>query len=293
MWLCGRVMTYEVILALLVYKLRRVSIALIMAEDAPKDTNATLEGQETQVNGHASSEEPQTKEEPEREKESKQPPGGFDSTPVPRQPVGYTLKITFHKATNLPMADYASWSSDPYVLADIETDLPTRHKEDPPFQHRTPTTRRCTDPEWNDEWIVANIPPNGFRMKCRVMDEDPQDHDDRLGNAYIEVGQISESWSGIQNQMYKIRKRSGSKRAYLIRTFAACIRKSKHLNGHLFVSVEMLGRTDARNGGRAYTVGPMWCTRHYSPMLGRIANRKEPDENAQGNEDRSKPEKYK
>ena len=32
--------------------------------------------------------------------------GGFDSTPVPYAPVGYTLKFTFHRATNLPFADF-------------------------------------------------------------------------------------------------------------------------------------------------------------------------------------------
>jgi hypothetical protein len=227
-------------------------------------------------------------------KKDEKPPGGYDSTAVPRRPPGYTVKITFHRATNLPMADYASLSSDPYVLATLDTGLPTRHKEDPPLQHRTPTIRRNTDPEWNDEWVVANVPRDGFRLKCRVMDEDPQDHDDRLGNAHVVVsGPIGEGWQGIKDGQYKIMKRSGSKRAYLIRLFAACIRKSKHLNGHLFLSVECLGRTETENGGRAYTVGPMWFTKHYSPMLGRIANRKEPGEDKRGNDDKSKPEKYK
>jgi len=225
--------------------------------------------------------------------DEKKPPGGFDDTPIPRQPPGYTVKITFQRATNLPMADYASLSSDPYVLATLETGLPTRHKEDPPLRHRTPTIQRCTEPEWNNEWIVANVPAGGFGLKCRVMDEDPQDHDDRLGDAYITVGHIKEGWTGINNGEYKIKKRYGSKRAYLIRAFAACIRKSKHLNATLIVSIELLGRTEAQHGGRAYTVGPMWYLKHYSPMLGRIANRKEPMEDQQGNENPSKPQKYK
>lgn len=261
-----------------------------MAEREPKDATAvSRDSEKPPMNGNANDD----KGEPKKQEDKKKPPGGFDPTPVPNKQVGYTLKITFHRATNLPMADYASLSSDPYVLATLDTGLPTRHKEDPPFQHRTSTIRRCTDPEWQDEWIVANIPSSGFRMKCRVMDEDPQDHDDRLGDAHVAVSHLDEGWKGITERECKIKKRSGSKRAYLIRVFAACVRKRKHLNGNLFVSVEMLGRTEAGSGGRAYTVGPMWYTKHYSPMLGRIANRKVPGEAGEGTEDKKKPEKYK
>lgn len=37
-----------------------------------------------------------------RSSQSKQPAGGYDSTPVARAPWGYTVKITFHRAINLP-----------------------------------------------------------------------------------------------------------------------------------------------------------------------------------------------
>ena len=207
--------------------------------------------------------------------EEKQPPGGFDDTPIPRRKPGYTVKITFHRATNLPMADYTTFSSDPYVLAEITTGLPTRHEEDPPLQHRTKTIRRCTDPVWESEWIVGNIPATGFHLKCRVKDEDPSDHDDRLGNAHITVPRLSEGWSGIHDQGFKIKKKSGSKRAYFVRIFATCIRVTKHLNGELFVSVELVGPTESSHGGRAYTIGPIWYTKHYSPMLGRLAGQKD------------------
>jgi hypothetical protein len=30
---------------------------------------------------------------------------------------GYTLKITFHRAEDLPVADFGSFSSDPYISA--------------------------------------------------------------------------------------------------------------------------------------------------------------------------------
>ncbi|KAF2665938.1 hypothetical protein BT63DRAFT_427727 [Microthyrium microscopicum] len=207
------------------------------------------------------------------------PAGGYDATPIPRMPPGYTLKFTIHRAENLPMADINSLSSDPYVISQIYTHNPTRHKEDPAMRMRTFTIRRNTDPEWNAEWIVANVPASGFKLKCRIYDEDPADHDDRLGNAEIEVHHLDEAWKGITNQDLKIKKRTGSKRAYLVQALATGVRKRKHMDGHLFVSIENLGRTESEHGSRLYTVGPMWFTRHYSPLLGRITGRKTPGQN--------------
>lgn len=210
------------------------------------------------------------------EEKKKGPAGGFDSTPLPREKNGYTVKITFHRATNLPMADVNTLSSDPYILATIDTGLPQRHKEDPSLTLRTPTIRRHTDPVWNCEWIVANIPASGFKLKARIYDEDPADHDDRLGNAHIHVDSVNENWPGIKDRGYKIMKRTGSKRAYFVRAIAACFSRAKHLNGDLYVSVECLGRTqDEEGGGRAYTIGPCYWYKHYSPMLGRLANVKD------------------
>ena len=284
-----------------------------MEKDQPReDANGDLT-EKSQANRNAEREEPQTdgtqhiggKKESEQKDDKdddqkskggdgndKQPKGGFDSTPIPRREPGYNVKITFHRATNLPMADYTSLSSDPYIIAEINTGLPTRNKEDPPLRFRTPTIQKNTDPEWNSEWIVANIPASGFRMKCRLYDEDPTDHDDRLGNVHIHVDRLSANWPGINNQGYAIEKRSGSKRAYLVRIFAACIRTTKHLNGQLYLSIEVLGRTATDNGGRAYTLGPIWFTKHYSPLLGRLAGRKEPGENADKTETKTESYKY-
>lgn len=205
------------------------------------------------------------------------PAGGYDSIPIPSRPPGYTIKFTIHRAKNLPMADINSLSSDPYVIAEIKSDTPTRHKEDPRPTLRTPTIRRSTDPEWNTTWIVANVPSSGFKLKLRVYDEDPADKDDRLGNVHIEVPSLSEGWQGIHDKGYDIEKRSGSKRAYAIRAVATCFRVAKHMHGCLYVSVEMVGRTpeDGQNG-RLYTIGPQWWTRHYSPLLGRLANVQDP-----------------
>ncbi|KAE9980302.1 hypothetical protein BLS_008884 [Venturia inaequalis] len=220
------------------------------------------------------------------EKKEKQPEGGYDKTKLPRQSPGYTLKITFHKAENLPIADINTLSSDPFILAQFSTALPVRHKEDPPLMFRTPTVRRQTDPVWNSEWILANVPASGFRLKCRIYDEDPADHDDRLGNVSFHIDQIGDNWQGIKNQSYSIKKRMGSKRAYLLRALAVCVGKNHHMDGHLYVSVENMGRTKDEDGSRCYTLGPMWWTKHYSPMLGRLTGRTD-DKDGDGKDDQT------
>jgi hypothetical protein len=227
---------------------------------------------------------------------STKPKGGFDATPIPGAPSGYTIKITIHRAQNLPMADLNSLSSDPYVVTQMYTPNITRHKEDPPLRMRTATVRRDVNPEWNAEWIVANVPASGFKLKCRIYDEDPADHDDRLGNAHILVPSLNESWQGIQEQSFKVKKRMGSKRAYLVQAMATGVRVRKHMNGHLVLSIKMLGKTDSEHGGRVYTIGPMWWTRHYSPLLGRFVGKKTPDkQHEDGDEGPGKPktERYK
>ena len=208
-------------------------------------------------------------------KDKPRPAGGFDKTPTPKLAPGYTLRFTFYRATNLPMADINSLSSDPFVTAELYTDLPLRHKEDPRFIFRTPTIRKNTNPEWNCSWVVGNVPSSGFMLKARIYDEDPADHDDRLGNVHVTAFGISESWPGIAEQGYKIKKRSGSKRAYLVRGCAAMFSRGLHMSGQLFLGVEMLGRTQ-QQGGRIFTIGPQYWTQHFSPMIGRLAGVKEP-----------------
>jgi hypothetical protein len=261
----------------------------VVSEKPQTNGGPSAEAQQ-QTNGasHEESEkgEDTSKDEAKDEKKEKQPEGGYDKTRLPKQPPGYTLKITFHKAVNLPMADINSLSSDPFILAQFSTSLPVRHKEDPPLLFRTPTVRRQTDPVWNSEWILANVPASGFRLKCRIYDEDPADHDDRLGNVTFYVNGIDDNWQGIKEQDYKIKKRMGSKRAYLMRAMAVCVGKTEHMDGHLYVSVENLGRTKDQDGSRCYTLGPMWWTKHYSPMLGRLTGRTE-DKDGDGKDDKT------
>ncbi|KAI9821580.1 MAG: hypothetical protein M1832_003254 [Thelocarpon impressellum] len=218
-------------------------------------------------------------------KDDKPPPaGGYDDTPAPRAAPGYTVRFTFHRATELPMADINSLSSDPYIVAELKTDLPKRQAEDPPFLFRSPTKRRTTNPVWDCPWIVGHVPSSGFNLKVRIYDEDPADHDDRLGNVRIVVPSLGEDWHGIHEQAFKIKKRMGSKRAYLIRGCTALFTRGMHMSGHLHVSVQVLGRTEGP-GGRIYNIGPQYWSQHLSPMIGRITGTKEPG-------DDNKTEKY-
>lgn len=220
-------------------------------------------------------------------KPEKPPPaGGHDKTPIPSAPAGFTLKFTFHRANSLPMADLSSLSSDPFLVVQLNTNLTPRHKQDPRMRFRTPTIRRSTDPVWNCEWIVANVPASGFALKARIYDEDPADHDDRLGNVHFHVDHLADGWEGIREQSFKIKKRMGSKRAYLIRGCAAMLWSNVQMSGQLIMSVEMLGRTEENREGRIWTVGPCAWTEHLSPMIGRLVGTKEPGKG-------TTPEKYK
>ncbi|KAI9818148.1 MAG: hypothetical protein M1827_000773 [Pycnora praestabilis] len=242
------------------------------AEEAEQRKQSMTSAEHSMTNGNTEKI-PKT---PKKQKQQDKPPaGGFDSTPVPKADPGYTLKFTFHYATRLPIADLNSMSSDPYIVAQLNTNLPTRHKEDPNMRFRTRTLRKTTEPVWNCEWIVAHVPPSGFQLKARIYDEDPADHDDRLGNVHVHADRIDDEWPGIQEQAYKIKKRMGSKRAYLLRACTAMFSKGMHMSGDLYISVQNLGRTQGE-GGRMWTVGPNYWTQHLSPMIGRIAGTKDP-----------------
>ena len=213
----------------------------------------------------------------------KGPAGGFDNTTIPSAPPGYTVKITFHRATNLPFADVNTLSSDPYILAQLNTRLPTRHKQDPRMRFRTTTQRRNVNPEWNEDWIVANVPADGFELKCRLYDEDPADHDDRLGNVHVHVERLDEQWPGMVEKPFSIKKRMGSKRAYFFRGCAAMFQRNVRMSGEVFISVRVLERTPVDDAGRLFTIGPCNWSQHFSPLMGRVAGtREDPEKNADG-----------
>ncbi|RDW77314.1 hypothetical protein BP6252_05367 [Coleophoma cylindrospora] len=211
-----------------------------------------------------------------KEKLKDQPPaGGYDETPLPRGSDGYIVRFTFHRAENLPVADLNTRSSDPFIHATLTSALPKRHKEDPDMTLRTKTIHKNVNPEWNQIWTVAGIPSSGFRLKCRLYDEDPSDHDDRLGNVTVNVGKLGSNWPGIRNEGFDIKKRMGSKRAYMIRGCMSLMSKTHHISGTLFISAEVLGESEPPHG-RMYTLGDTFWFKHYSPMIGRIAGTKAP-----------------
>jgi hypothetical protein len=203
------------------------------------------------------------------------PAGGYDDTPIPPAKDGYIVKFTFHRAENLPVSDLNSRSSDPYIHATLTSPLPKRHKEDPDLILRTPTVHKSVDPEFNTEWIVAGVPSSGFRLKCRLYDEDPSDHDDRLGNVAIHVDSIGKDWPGIQEQQFDIKKRMASKRAYLIRGCITLFNSDVHMDGRLVISAEVLGMSEKPFGGM-YTLGQTSWYKHFSPMIGRLTGTKAP-----------------
>lgn len=217
-------------------------------------------------------------------KDDSQPAGGYDSTPIPPAPPGYTVKFTFHRGIDLPVADFGSFSSDPYVLAQLSVDLPRRHKSDPQIRFRTPTIRKDMNPTWECEWIVANVPASGCSLKALVMDEDPADHDDKLGIAFIDIppGALSNpSWAGMKEQSFKVKKRFGSKRVYVF-TNVSAFATGHHKESFLIVSIECLGKTPGDLGAQVHTLGPNHWFKHFSPMIGRLAGTKDRIETKDG-----------
>lgn len=227
-------------------------------------------------------------------KDKANPPGGYDPTPFPEFPPGWTVKFVFHKAENLPAADLTTQAADPYVKATLTAPIPRRHKEDEPLVKRTRTIPNTISPEWDEEWIVANVPAAGFKLKCRLYDEDYPDHDDRLGNVTFECTHIDEGWSlGPRGQWFDVKKRMGSKRAYLAKAITSTFEKGISMTARLHLSIQVLGRSDGF-GAQMYTVGPSTYFKHFSPMLGRLTGIKVNEESSEDekDEDDSRLQKY-
>jgi Ca2+-dependent lipid-binding protein len=152
------------------------------------------------------------------------------------------------------MADYGARTSDPFLHARFLTSTPSRHKEDPPLTFRTQTRHRTVEPTWDASWVLANVPSSGFTLKVHVFDEDPDDHDDRLGSLHIHEHRIDEGYKGFDHRSFELKKRSASWRAYAIRWVAVGCGK-KEMHAKVLISIENLGKTEAKDG-RVHTVGP-------------------------------------
>ena len=129
---------------------------------------------------------------------------------------------------------------------------------------------------------MANVPPGGFRLKLRVYDEDPVDHDDCLGGVTIMRASCNKNWEGIKDEGFKLMKRMASKRATLVHGCSAIFSRGQHSTAQLFASIEVLGKTQGE-GGRACTIGPQYWSIHFSPMIGRVVRTKDPG-NPSGND---------
>lgn len=262
-------------------------------ESSEKNAEKSSKQNHHGVQGEAEKAKDKVSHKKEKIKDKNNPAGGYDDTPIPGARDGYIVKFTFHRAENLPVADFGARSSDPYIHATLTSrGLQKRHKEDPDLSLRTRTIHKSVAPQFDTEWIVAGIPSDGFRLKCRLYDEDPSDHDDRLGNVTVTVGQISENWEGIKDERFDIKKRVGSKRAYSVKAIVACCSKEVGMDGKLYLSAEVLGKSDPPYG-RMYTVGPLAWTKHQSPMIGRLVGIKSPGDDGDGNEDEKKAQQYK
>lgn len=204
----------------------------------------------------------------------KGPPGGYDETPLPDAPQGYTIRFTFQRAVNLPPSDF-NMASDPFLTATLKGTQPKRHKQDPDLVHRTPTCRRTTSPEWKDEWVVANVPPTGFILKCRMYDEDYPDRNDRLGNVTLKVPRIYDDWQGIPlpGREFDAKKRMISKRAFFLKGVSSVLSHNFHMTPRLCISMEVLGKSDPPYA-QMCTIGPTSYFQHFSPMLGRLTGTK-------------------
>lgn len=256
-------------------------------QQQPNDANNEKQDEQNGPVQRRSTLKERIKDQKDKLKNKAKPPGGFDSTPLPDAPPGYTVKFTFHRASNLPAADFSTGASDPFLTATLTTSLPKRHKEDPDLVFRTRTLRKTLEPEWEQDWIVANVPPSGFRLKCRLYDEDWPDHDDRLGNVVIYVNSISENWEGFKppGKEFEVKKRSGSKRAYLLKACTTAFTKDVSMTPKLYVSAVVLGQSDPPYG-QMYTAGPTYYFKHFSPMIGRLTGTKVNRDEAEDSHDR-------
>ncbi|KAI0755325.1 hypothetical protein C8Q80DRAFT_1266795 [Daedaleopsis nitida] len=201
----------------------------------------------------------------------------------------YTCEITFHRAVNVPVSDLNDLSCDPYLLATISRSNVSRPDDSVSF--RTATARRTLNPDFNAKWIVSGIPASGFLLTIRLFDEDPGNHDDKLGKAVLRFpdhqldsqaekadnvcGELKEGWDSGERE-YKVHKRHGSTRTKAMTYIAKMTtRGSVRHRVRVFVSMRVLGpapRAKGEDEDRIYTLGPHVFARHFSPLATRLTS---------------------
>jgi len=200
------------------------------------------------------------------------PPPDQQHVPGPR----YTLRITFLRAHNLPVADIPTFSSDPYIAATLRFPGTGIRK----LHHRTWTVRTTLEPEWNDCWTVANVPASGATLKLKVLDEDEGNHDDVLGVANVGTGRLDGKQKEILHRTEGLTIKKHAWVAFSRIVTVGCRKgKWRGLGGEVEVEIEVIGSTEKGNeqdeewrSERAYTVSPNWWTQHFSPLIGIITH---------------------
>lgn len=208
------------------------------------------------------------------ESSDSEPEGGHDETQLtPSKEPTYVVRIVFHQASNLPIADVGQLSSDPYVLAQLAADgqegtrYGKRHKDDPYLRYRGPTAHSTTEPRWETEWIVAGVPASGFVLTARVYDEDNGTKDDRLGKVVLSSGALEDGWS-CDARDFELKKRGASSRAWGLHAVRKLHPGNRDKDPTLRLSAEVLGTTEDECG-KMYSLSS-WFSIHYSPLIGSI-----------------------
>ena len=129
-----------------------------------------------------------------------------------------------------------------------------------PLTFRTHTERRTLNPVFNEKWLVSGIPSAGFTLSLNLIDEDPGNHDDRLGkgvHTFPSPGQqLVDEWSSGMIEC-KVHKRKGSLKSKFL-TYGARIMTRGNVDHHcrIQLSVKVLGRARDQKDPRVYTLGP-------------------------------------
>jgi hypothetical protein len=159
----------------------------------------------------------------------------------------------------------------------LDTDLPQRHSDDPHLRFRSKTIHRSTEPVWNAVWVVGGIPASGFHLKTRLYDSDDYNKDDRLGTLNYNSGRLDENWKGLDKEEFKLAKTGAHPLVYGLRWCTSIVRSSRNLHARLVMSIEMLGKTEGEDMGKAFTLNNYFFV-HFSPLVGKIAGTKGKDE---------------
>ncbi|THH31396.1 hypothetical protein EUX98_g2778 [Antrodiella citrinella] len=170
----------------------------------------------------------------------------------------YTCLITIHRATNVPVSDFNNFTSDPYFHISLSVNIGNGAPQI--LAHRTRTERSTRDPTFDSKWVVSGIPSRGFNLALTLMDEDPGNHDDKLGQAVLWfpfAGQTFEEGWESGEQEYDVHKRKGEFKSRVGSFVAKAVTREKV--GHrcrVWVSVKVVGKAKSQTDHRIYTLGP-------------------------------------